>query len=81
MEGGRYPAELIEADLWERFGWTPMELDEQDEARGLPAVAAVNVRDALGRVSAWLETKGKGAKPTEMDWEVYAWAQKTVNSG
>lgn len=34
----------------ERFGWTMQELDEQDEARLLPSVAAANIYAAVARV-------------------------------
>lgn len=51
---GGAPQELIDVSLCERFGWTWQELDEQDEARVLPAVGAANVYAALGRVNAWM---------------------------
>lgn len=64
--------------LCERFGWTWTELDEQDDARVLPAVAAANVNAALGRVKGWLEAAGAGGKvgrPSEGDWKMWKAAQ------
>ena len=64
--------------LCERFGWTWAELDEQDESRVLPSVAAANVSGAIHRVKVWLEAAGaggKGARPAEGDWKMWKAAQ------
>lgn len=74
----RVPQELVDVSLCERFGWTWTELGEQDEAQVLPAVAAANVSAALGRVKAWLNAAGAGAKvgaPGEADWKMWKAAQ------
>ena len=67
----------MEIDLWERFGWTPDELDTQDESRILPAVQAANLRQRLSNVIAFLESGGR-VKPSEKDLELWKWAGETA---
>jgi hypothetical protein len=55
---------VIDILLCDRFGWTLTELDEQDEARLLPAIGAANIGDALRRVLGWREAAGNGQKVT-----------------
>lgn len=59
------------ADLSRRTGWTFSEIDEQDAALVLPALAAQNIRDILQRIDAYVETHG-AARLTEADLKVYA---------
>jgi hypothetical protein len=47
------------ADLSKRTGWTFSEIDEQDSSVVMPALLGQNVRDALRRVQAYVETQGK----------------------
>jgi hypothetical protein len=78
------PQEIIDVTLAERFGWTWAELDEQDMAQVLPAVAAANCYASLGRVYAWMEAAGSGQQmtfPSEHDrqvWQAIAEAQKNA---
>ena len=72
-DGGDVPDDILAVELCERFGWTFTELDEQDMPRVLRGVAAANLRAALGRVTAYVETHGK-LKPTEGDFKLWQWA-------
>ena len=50
---------MVDIKLMERFGWTLAELDEADEARLMPALAAVNMNDAARRNRAWLDAASR----------------------
>ena len=41
----RTPWVLIEAQVYEKFGWTPEQLDRMDSDRVLRALAALGIRD------------------------------------
>lgn len=76
---GPLPAELLEVDLCEKFGWTLDELDGQDESRVLPGVRAAVLRSRLENVRAFLETQGR-MKATDRDLEVWKWAHEVAES-
>ena len=80
LDGGEVPDELRDLDLAMRFGWTLKELDEQDMARVMPAVAAQNVRDSLRRLNVFLETLGK-VQPSKADMEIYSWVKELMDDG
>ena len=80
MDGeGGIPEELSETQLCERFGWTFTQLDAEDEPRVREGVALSNIRAALGRVQAFLETQG-AFHPSESDWEIWGWAERIRDS-
>lgn len=77
-DGGDLPDEILAVELCERFGWTFTELDEQDMGRVLRSISAANLRTALGRVTAYVETHGR-AKAAESDFTLWQWAQSMRN--
>jgi len=69
---------VLDLTLCERFGWTLAELYEQDEAVLLPALAAINIREAVKHCYVdFLGSQGK-YKPSDNDWKLYALAQKAT---
>jgi hypothetical protein len=66
---------LIDGWLCERFHCLPSELDEQDNARLLPMVAALNFSNSVRRVGIdFLNSNGQ-SKPSEQDWKLYVAAR------
>ena len=74
------PDALVDVTLMDRFHWTLTELDEQDESRLIPAVAAANIHAALARVSAWqtAAVRGKVALPSDADLAVWGDVQRML---
>lgn len=67
---GPAPLELEDDFLLQRYGWTFTELDEQDDTRLLPGIAAANVYAAVSRIYQWQEAAGRGTNvplPTDSD--------------
>lgn len=64
--------------LCERFGWTFAELDEQDEARLLPAVKLANTHAALQRAQRAINAR---AHPDPGDLEIFGWAMGYSTDG
>jgi hypothetical protein len=62
---GGLPPEIVDVRLMERFGWTPQELDDVDEAVTFPAIAAANLAEAAKSVYDWLDAAGAGRKVPE----------------
>ena len=69
-EGGPPPAELVEAQLCERFGWTPTELDEQDEGRISRMVILLNMDRAYQHVLSAVRSHRLDVL-SEAHWKVY----------
>lgn len=75
---GGVPDDVLDIRLMERFGWTMQELDDTDEARLFPALAAANISDAVRAVRAWLDAAGSGRKvekPSAGVWKLWQTAQ------
>ena len=71
---GRAPQELVDVSLAERFHWTFDELDEQDDARILPAVAAANIYQAYHRYIHWVEAAAQNPNtpfPSDEDGRIW----------
>ena len=67
------PFDITEVTLCERFGWTFTELDSEDMARVVPAVSLANIRAAIHRVNAFLESGGRYT-PSDSDLMIYKMA-------
>ena len=80
LDGSVKPEDLDLHDLCLRMGWTLSELDEQDEARVRPALMMSNVRDALTRVKAYLESEGH-YKPNDNDFLIAGEVKKVMDDG
>ena len=78
FDGGGVPALLGELDIAQRLGWTLNELDEQDEARVIPALILQSKRDSLMSVKRFLDTQGQ-VKPSEDDLKVYDEVNQMLN--
>ncbi len=79
MKGdGGLPAELLDGFICERFHVLPSQLEQEDMARLMPMIAALNTHSALRRVMEdYLESHGR-VKPSENDWKIYADAVKAA---
>ena len=53
------PVEATEGYICERFGWTFSQLDEEDIDRVYTSTSLMNIRGALDRIRAWLDSVGK----------------------
>ena len=78
FDGGGVPALLGELDIAQRLGWTLNELDEQDEARVIPALILQSKRDSLMSVKRFLDTQGQ-VKPSDDDLKVYNEVNQMLN--
>jgi len=78
FDGGGVPALLGELDIAQRLGWTLNELDEQDEARVIPALILQSKRDSLVNVKRFLDTQGQ-VKPSDDDLRVYDEVNQMLN--
>ena len=67
---GSAPPELIEVRSLERFGWTWDELDRQDYARTVRAVAVMNAVDGYQRVIDATRAHRLDV-PSAHDWAMY----------
>jgi len=65
------PWPITLADISQRTGWTFREIDEQDASEVAPALIGQNIRDALRRVDAYVNSQGK-IRMDEADLGVYA---------
>lgn len=78
--GGGAPAVLVELDIAQRLGWTLTELDEQDQARVIPALVLQAKRDALMQIKLFLDSKGR-TQPSDDALQVYEEVKRLMDEG
>lgn len=73
-DGGPVPDELLDGRIAERFGWTFVELDEQEYPRVIRAVGMMNLVDSYELVIRLMDSHRMEAIPKSA-WQAYKMIQ------